>query len=545
MKRILTMLLILALCISLSSCQKKKELKDDIHIFFTSDIHCGVNEGITLAGVKALVEDAKAEHEYVTLVDCGDNIQGGPLGSLSKGELIIPLMNETGYDIATFGNHEFDYGMEQLGKLISMMEYQPILCNYKYSGTKKNVFDGIDPYIIKEYGDYKVAFIGLLTPATITTSTPTFFMEDGQLVYDFYGGDKGEALAARVQEVVDEVRGKGADYVVVISHLGVNEPSYDTVSFIHMTKGVDVFLDGHAHANIVEDKYPDADNNDVIVSSPGTKLETVGELIIDKDGSIQTLHIDAYDRKDETLQAKVDKALGDLDVILSEKISEIDHDLKVADENGHRLTRTRETTAADFVVDAIREEMGTQIAILNGGSVRTALEAGDITKGDLLAILPFENLLSSVKMSGQTILDALEYGSSQTEAITVFDDKPVGEAGSFLQVSGLKYTIDTSVPSPIKVDSDQMFASIEGERRVKNVYVLEEGEYVPIDPEKIYTVSSNNYILMNKGDGYTMFEDCEVLVKNGPVDVSSLINYAKNHNLNDMYLDVEGRITVK
>ena len=272
---------------------------------------------------------------------------------------------------------------------------------------------------------------------------------------------------------------------------------------------------------------------------------TADMLIIGKDGSIQTLHIDAYDRKDETLQGKVDKALGDLDVILSEKISEIDHDLKVADENGHRLTRNRETTAADFVVDAIREEMGTQIAILNGGSVRTALEAGDITKGDLLAILPFENLLSSVKMSGQTILDALEYGSSQTEAITVFDDKPVGEAGSFLQVSGLKYTIDTSVPSPIKVDSDQMFASIEGERRVKDVYVLGEGEYVPIDPEKIYTVSSNNHILMNKGDGYTMFEDCEVLVKNGPVDVSSLINYAKNHNLNDMYLDVEGRITVK
>ncbi len=545
MKRLLTMLLILALCVSLSSCQKKKELKDDIHIFFTSDVHCGVNEGITLAGVKALVDDAKAEHEYVTLVDCGDNIQGGPLGSLSKGELIIPLMNETGYDIATFGNHEFDYGMEQLGKLISMMEYKPILCNYKYSGTKKNVFDGVDPYVIKEYGDYKVAFIGLLTPATITSSTPTFFMEDGQLVYDFYGGGKGEELAARVQEVVDEVREKGADYVVVISHLGVNEPNYDTVSFIHMTTGIDVFLHGHAHANIVEDKYPDADNNDVIVSSPGTKLETVGELIIGKDGSIQTLHIDAYDRKDETLQAKVDKALGDLDVILSEKISEIDHDLKVADENGHRLTRIRETTAADFVVDAIREEMGTQIAILNGGSVRTFLEAGEITKGDLLAIMPFENLLSSVKMSGQTILDALEYGSRLTEAITVFDDKPVGETGSFLQVSGLKYTIDTSVPSPIKVDSDQMFASIEGERRVKDVYVLEEGEYVPIDPEKIYTVSSNDYILMNKGDGYTMFEDCEVLVKNGPVDVSSLINYAKNHNLNDMYLDVEGRITVK
>ena len=547
MKKLLNILIVLLICVTLCSCAKKKELKDDIYIFFTSDVHCGVNEGVGLDGLKALVDDTKKEHEYVTLVDCGDYLQGGTLGTLSKGEFIIDLMNDAGYDIVTIGNHEFDYGMEQLSALMKKMEFDQVLCNVKYSGKKENIFADTKPYKIVEYGDYKVAFIGVLTPETIVSSTPSFFMEDGEFVYDFYGGEDGDLLAAKLQESVDAARKEGADYVVALSHLGSEAAVPTSISIIHKTQGIDVFLDGHSHSVITEDKYPNKNNEDVIVSSVGTKLQSVGELIIGKDGTLTTMLIEEYDRKDETMTSQINETMQKLDAILAEKITILDHDMYIKDEEGIRMVRSRETTMGDFAADALRYYMDTDIALVNGGGVRANVEAGDLTYGDLLDVMPFQNELASCYASGQQIVDALEYCSRLTEGIYKLDGNAVGENGAFLQASGLKYTIDTSIPSSVILDGDNMFVGFSDEnRRVKDVMVLENGEYVPIDLNRMYSVASTNYVLFHKGDGNTAFEGCEAIVEEGPVDVTALIEYARSlPSFEGRYTDVEGRIIVE
>lgn len=547
MKKIISVLLALLLCLSLSSCNKKKELKDDIYIFFTSDVHCGVDQGMTFAGLKALVEDTKKEHEYVTLVDCGDYIQGGAIGTLSKGELIISLMNDVGYDIVTYGNHEFDYGVEQLKKLRSMMNFDTVLCNVKYDGEKGNAFEGVAPYKIVEYGDYKVAFLGILTPDTIITSTPSFFMEGDRFVYDFYGADGGNELAARIQESVDAARKEGADYVVALSHLGSMEDPYTSISIINKTEGIDVFFDGHSHSSIIEDRYPNRNGDDVLLSSVGTKLQSVGELIIGKDGNLSIVQIEEYDGRDETMSGQLEAAFGKLDEILSLEICPLDHDMYITDAENIRMVRARETTMGDFAADAVRYVMDCDIALINGGGVRSNISAGTITYGDLLNVMPFQNELASCYASGQQILDALEFGARLTEGIYKLDGNAVGEHGGFLQVSGLKYTIDTSIPSSVIMDADSMFAGYSNDsRRVKDVYVLENDEYVPIDKDKIYSVASSNYLLYAKGDGNSAFEGCERIVEHGMIDVNGLIQYVQEiGDLTGKYVDVEGRIIVE
>ena len=548
MKRMFKLLLIGLMCVSITSCKIKKQLKDDIYIFYTSDVHCGIDENLTMSSLKALINDTKAEHPYVSLVDLGDYIQGGEYGALSKGEIIIKVMNKMGYDFVTFGNHEFDYGMEQLSKLISMMEFQPILANVRYTGNKENVFKDVPEYVIKDYDGTKVAFIGVDTPTCITSATPAFFKEDGEFVYDFYSGDDGLELAEKVQSVVDEVRKKGADYVVAMTHLGASDSNvpYDSISFIHNTNGIDVVLDGHAHLLIVEDKYPNKDGEDVILSSVGTKLQAAGELIIGKDGSLTTMHVDSYDKKDGEIDQVVEEAQSELDVILDQEIFTIDHTIWMSDEEGVRMSRNRETPAGNFVADAYGKIMDAQIGLANGGGVRAAIPEGTVTYQNLLDVNPFMNELVCIEAAGQQIFDALEYNSSEVQRIYKLDGAPVGETGGFLSVSGLKYTIDTSIDSAVTVDENGLFAGYSSDaRRVKDVYVLIDGEYEPLDLEKTYTVASNDYVILNNGNGLTAFDGCQI-VSRGVTDINALIEYAQSiDDYTDLYKDVEGRITVE
>ena len=548
MKRMFKLLLIGLMCVSITSCKIKKQLKDDIYIFYTSDVHCGIDENLTMSSLKALINDTKAEHPYVSLVDLGDYIQGGEYGALSKGEIIIKVMNKMGYDFVTFGNHEFDYGMEQLSKLISMMEFQPILANARYTGNKENVFKDVPEYVIKDYDGTKVAFIGVDTPTCITSATPAFFKEDGEFVYDFYSGDDGLELAEKVQGVVDEVRKKGADYVVAMTHLGASDSNvpYDSISFIHNTNGIDVVLDGHAHLLIVEDKYPNKDGEDVILSSVGTKLQAAGELIIGKDGSLTTMHVDSYDKKDGEIDQVIEEAQSELDVILEQEIFTIDHTIWMSDEEGVRMSRNRETPAGNFVADAYGKIMDAQIGLANGGGVRAAIPEGTVTYQNLLDVNPFMNELVCIEATGQQIFDALEYSSSEVQRIYKLDGAPVGETGGFLSVSGLKYTIDTSIDSAVTVDENGLFAGYSSDaRRVKDVYVLIDGEYEPLDLEKTYTVASNDYVILNNGNGLTAFDGCQI-VSRGVTDINALIEYAQSiDDYTDLYKDVEGRITVE
>ncbi len=521
---------------------------DNIYIFYTSDVHCGVDENLGFAKLKALVDDTRAESENTLLVDLGDTLQGGTLGSLSQGSIIYDLMNKMGYDIVELGNHDFDYGASRLWELLDKAEFDVVLCNVSYTGKKEDHLKDIPAYTIRDMQGTKVAFIGVLTPETLTASTPAYFQEDGEYVYDFSGGDNGKALAEKVQKAADDARAEGAEYVIVLSHLGSvpeNAP-YDAISLIHNTRGIDAVLDGHSHSVIIAEAYPNADGEDVVLSSVGTKMANVGELIITPDGEIHTLLLAEYDREDTAMADAVANAKAELQGILDRKIGNLPFDMPITDENDIRMIRSREKPIGNFCADAVRNLMETDVAILNGGGVRHTLTAGEVTYGNLLDVFPFQNELSSCRCTGQQIIDVLEYGAQKTESIYVFDEKPAGEYGGFLQVSGLKYTIDTSIPSGVQKDENGMFTEVVGEYRVKDVSILQNGEYVPIDPDATYTLSGTSYVLFGSGDGNTVLKDCEPVIANGPVDSEALITYMNElGTIPDSYREPEGRITVK
>ncbi len=553
MKKLLRIMMVFMMMLGTACAQDQgavsgKEQNDDIYVFFTSDVHCGVNENLGFAKAKALINDTKAEHENVVLVDLGDYLQGGTYGTLSKGGIIIDLMNAMEYDIVTIGNHEFDYGIPRFGELMKKASFEFTACNAEYTGSGENVFADVKPYIIKDLGGVKVAFVGVMTPETPLSSTPAFFKEGDRFVYDFADSSDGMKLAEKVQSAVDAARGEGADYVILLAHLGsIPETApNDSISLIHHTRGIDVVLDGHSHSIIIGDRYPNADGEDVLLSSVGTKMQNLGELIISKDHTVDTVLISEYNREDEEIVKKIEEADASLEKILSQKAGTLDFDLTITDEQGIRLVRSRETNAGNFVADAIRYSAGTDAAVVNAGGVRATVSAGDVTYGNLLDVMPFGNYVSSCYCTGQQIMDALEFGAQRTEGIPVFDENAVGEYGAFLQVSGLKYTIDTSVESSVKLDEDGMFAGVEGERRVKDVYILQDGEYVPLDPEKTYTLASTEYILQNSGDGNSVFKDCELIIRNGTPDVTMLMEYFEYlGTIPDSYRGPEGRITVK
>lgn len=534
----------------ISGCSTKAQLKDDIYIVFTSDVHCAVDENFTLPSLKAYVDDLKSEHRYVTLVDLGDYLQGGTMGSVSKGDIIVDLMNEIGYDIVTYGNHEFDYGTPKLAELMAKMEYQTIASNVIYSGSQENIFADVPKYIIRDYDGVKVGFLGVLTPLTINTSTPKFFMEGDQYVYDFYSGDDGRIFYSKIQSLVDELRNQKVDYVVALTHLG-SIPGcapYDSISLIANTTGIDVVLDGHSHSVITEDKYPNRNGEDVILSSVGTRMENVGQLIIDRDGSITTMLISEYDSSDEKITEAIAKAQEKMNDLLSEEITSIDFAFRITDDEGIRMVRTRETNAADLITDAYRYMMGTDIALANGGGIRANVEAGTVTYGDLLALTPFQNEIGSCYATGQQIVNALEFSYRNTESIYKLDGQSVAENGAFLQVSGLKLTIDTSVESPVIVDSEGVFIGLEEGKpgRVKDIYVLQDGEYVPLEMDKTYSVASITYVLFDSGDGNTALNGCEPVIENGGVDIEAIVEYVRYLGSDiERYREADKRITVK
>ena len=483
MKKIISLLVIIL--ILLTSCQKQEaKQSEDIYIVFTSDVHCGVDENFTFASLKAYVNELESKHNDVLLVDCGDFLQGGTLGSLSKGEYVVELMNKMGYDLVTYGNHEFDYGMEQLSKLIKEMDFETVASNVAYTGTKENVFKDVPEYIIKEINGIKIGFIGILTPQSLTSSTPVFFKENDEFVYDFYSKNEGRDLFEKVQGVVDEVRKQGAKYVIALSHLGSDDKSgpYNSIALVANTAGIDVILDGHSHSIIVENKYPNKNGEDVILSSVGTKLEEVGTLIIDTEGNMTTLHMAEYANKDQEMENEVAAVYARINDILAQPLGTNEYPLYVNDDEGIRMVRSRETNCGDFVADAYRYVMGTQIAAINSGGVRANVPEGVITYNDLFAITPFQNHVASVYATGQQILDDLEVGCRKTEKLYKFDGNAVGENGGFRQVSGLKFTIDTSIESAVIMDENNIFAGFSSDaRRIKDVYVLEGDEYVPLE----------------------------------------------------------------
>ena len=520
------------------------EAQKDIVVLYTNDVHCAIDSNIGYAGLAKYKAEMEKDN-FVVLVDAGDAIQGDTIGTVSKGEYLVDIMNEVGYDFCVLGNHEFDYGTDVLASLLKKADAQYLNATIEYTGNGNNLLKDTVPYVIERFGFLDVAFIGVSTPESITKSTPRYFMEDGQFVYDFAAG---EDLYAAVQGYVDEVREKGADVVIVISHLGVEEGSEPNraTDLIANTTGIDALIDGHSHTTEPSMLVADKSGRKVLYTQTGTKLNNIGKLTISKDGSVKA-ELVAEAEKDEAVTAFIEDIKAQYESLVNTVVAHTEVELSITDENGVRAVRNRETAIGDLCADAYRAVADTDIAFVNGGGIRATIKKGDITTANMISVHPYGNALCSCYATGAEILDALEHSVVNTAATAASDGKAVGESGGFLQVSGIKFTVDTSVPSSVKKDDKGLFVAVEGERRVKDVFVEENGEWVPIDPEKTYTVACHNYLLQDMGDGYTMFTDNVYILDKVLIDNQVIINYICDFlggNVGSEYAEPQGRITV-
>ncbi len=506
-----------------SQAQDENEDKKDIMILYTSDIHCGIDEGFGYAGLEQILKYEQEKGYEVILVDDGDNIQGDPLGLLTKGDALIDLMNKMGYSVAIPGNHEFDYGVDNFLSLAEKAQFKYISCNFQYKG--ENVFD---PYVIREIGGRKIGFVGVTTPTTITASKPTLFEdENGEFVYSFLQDETGEGVYNAVQSAVDNARKEGAEYVIVLGHMGNEEQCrpWTYADVISHTNGIDAFLDGHSHDTdqvIMKNK----DGKEVPRSACGTKMQHIGWCRIPAEGEVTT-GIYSWTLDDPApevlgieneMSAAVKEARGSISKLLEGKIAVSEQEMTIYDpvavdpEWGKvRMIRRAETNLGDLCTDAYRFVTGADIALLGGGGIRVSIPAGDVTMKNMYEVFPFGNEICVVQATGQQIMDALEWGAAEVPA----------ENGGFMQVSGLTYEIHTYIDSTCTKDVNGMFTGVAGERRVRNVKV----NGTPIDPDALYNVAGNDYWFLNGGDGQTAFNGAERVDAGGMLDVQVLVDY--------------------
>ncbi len=465
-------------------------------IYYTNDIH-GAYEN--MAKVAYL-----AETEGAILVDAGDAIQGSIASTLTKGEAMVDVMKAMGYDVNIPGNHEYDFGMERFLDIAedSGLNY---ICSNFVELTETGGRAMMDGYTIVDADgdptteDDQIGFVGVLTPLTVSSSTPAYFQdEQGNWKYGFLADGTGEAMYLAVQNAIDAVKADGADYVIAVGHLGVVGDVYTSTALIRNTSGLDAVIDGHSHTIMDRDIVFDRDGNDVVLTQTGTKLEQVGRLVIGADGIIDSrlIEVDSLTEVDPEVQTVVDDITKEVEAVSLEVVAKSDVDLVINDPvTGQRLVRSAETNLGNLVTDAYRTLLGTDVGLTNGGGVRADIKAGDITNGDIISVHPFGNSMCSAEVTGQQLLDALEAGAMNYPE----------ENGSFLQVSGLSYEIHSYIPSGVKMDENGIFLGVDGDYRVKNVLVSGE----PLDVAKTYTVGSHDYMLQS--GAYSMFNDAKVL----------------------------------
>lgn len=536
MKKLMSLLL--ALCIICSVFTSASAANEDkgIVILYTNDVHCAVDNYANLAAYKAEMT-ALYGAENVTLVDAGDAVQGSPLGTLSKGLYPVEIMNQVGYDIVTFGNHEFDYGMDRFKELMGKHEAAVVSCNFIDLKSNKPVFQ---PYEIIDYGKTQIAYIGVTTPKTFTSSTPSYFKDsDGSYIYGFCEDNNGRMLYEAVQSAADTARENGADIVVVVGHCGVGESysPWQSTDIIANTTGIDIFIDGHSHSVIEGEKHKNRDGENVLLTSTGTGLEYIGKLIISPNGKISSELVSEYDKYDESIQEFISTKKAENKDLLNTVVARSSVPLIINDpETGTRLIRNSETNLGDLVADAYRAVLETDIAIVNGGGIRAEIGAGNITNNDIISVHPFGNMACAVEASGREILDALEMGARNVPS----------ESGGFMQVSGLTYEIHTYIASSVILDDKGNFLKVDGEYRVRNVMV--DGK--PLDLNKTYTLASHNYLIKNGGDGYPCFMDNKLILDEVMLDNQVLISYIVDKLggvVGSEYADIygQGRIIIK
>lgn len=491
--------------------------KSEVTILYTNDVHTYIDKQapeLTYAAIAALKQSYQDAGKKVLLVDAGDHVQGTAYGSMDQGASIIELMNAAGYDAATPGNHEFDYGMDRAKELMRDADFPYLSCNWVDLRTNLRVLPEIKVFV---RGGVRIAFVGITTPETFTKSTPAYFMNKAQTkyIYDILGGEDGQKLYSAVQKAVDKAKCL-ADVVIGLGHLGVDPSSspWTSEEVIAHTTGFDAFIDGHSHTVMENKQVADASGRLVTLTQTGSYFANVGEMTIAPDGTISTRLVSTYDQEDVAVAAEQAAWVSSVDEMLGEKIAVADTKFYITDPaTGKRRIRSGETNLGDFVADGIYtyfnevEQLHCDIAIMNGGGIRSDEDAGYWTFKTCKQVSPFGNVACLMSVTGKQIQDALEFAAR-------FAGAEGKENGGFLQVAGATYEIHTDIPNTVQTDDKNVWiGSATGTPRVQNVKIYDRanGTYVPLDESKTYALAGMNYTLRNLGDGFAMFDGAELI----------------------------------
>jgi len=526
MKSIFRYLLLTTSLILFFSCGEKNngdptpqppvnETKDNdksIVIVYENDVHCSVDGYITFAGYRDAV--MSADTSYVATVSSGDFLQGGAVGAFSKGEYIIDIMNVIGYDAVTIGNHELDYKVPRLQEMTKKLS-SPVTCVNFTDVSNNRLFS---PYVVKQMGKKKVAFVGVITPSSINSESYAFYDDDRNQLYDVHDDD----LNSLVQASVDDARKQGADYVILLSHLGIAKESCNSnvYTVIAGTNGIDAVLDGHSHSLVKQQIYSNKDGKNVVLTQTGSKFSNVGVLTITKDGKISSdcIKIEDISYKSEKVKNAVDKINEQCSVIFDKKIAYSDFPLSITNEDGKRIVRNDECNLGDLIADGIRAATGAQVGLINGGGISKGIPAGDITWRNVYDCQTFGNSIVIIEATGQQLIDHLEACANNYP----------NESGSFMQVSGIKFRLNPAARPTLYVNKKTYALIVDGPRRITGVRVQnQEGKWETVESEKVYTIGTINFI-SDTDNSFPCLIPCKKTADNMMSDVDCLGSYIES-----------------
>ena len=508
--------LLLGVCVTNCSAENNGiPFKPDktIVILYENDVHCAIDGYTKLAGLRDAI--VASDTAYVGITSSGDFLNGSLAGTISTGQYIVDIMRNIGYDAITLGNHEFDFKVPRMIELLPQIK-APIICTNFFEAGAEHPF--YPTCTIRTYGQKRIGYVGVDTPSSMQDEYYAFFDKDDNQLYELRPND----VVALVQQSVDSVRNAGADYVVLLSHLGElnTEGAIDSHTLVNNIRGVDVVFDGHTHSVIPYDMVPDLDGKVITVTQTGTEFEFIGKLVITKDGHLSTslIHIDDIPYTNQQITATTDSIKQLVESATNDVIGNSDFELTINDSQGNRLVRKGETNLGDLCADAFRECCNADIGLINGGGVRNNIPAGDITLGDAINTIPFYNMVCLIEVTGASILNMLK---------TCTNNYPQ-ENGSFPQVAGLKFTLHTS------------------NHAITDAQVLNRAtsQYEDLQADKKYTIGISDYY--NSGGFYNTLKGSKIIKTTDTITYEALSNYIKGTLGGNVsaYKNSQGRITI-